>query len=71
VSYSHLDSKYIERLKIHLRPFEKSGLVDLWSDTRINVREKWKEKIESALNNSAIAILLISADFFCIRVYNR
>lgn len=63
VSYSHADSKYLDRLKIHLKPFEKSGLIDLWSDTKINAGEKWKDKIESALEKSAIAILLVSADF--------
>lgn len=63
VSYSHTDTSYLERLKIHLRPFEKNGLIDLWSDTKIKAGEKWKEKIEKALEKSAIAILLISADF--------
>lgn len=63
VSYSHEDYKYLERLKVHLKPFEKSGLIDVWSDTKIKAGEKWKEKIEIALEKSAIAILLVSADF--------
>lgn len=63
VSYSHSDTEYLERLKIHLKPFEKSGQIDLWADTNIKAGEKWKEKINEALENSVIAILLISADF--------
>lgn len=63
VSYSHVDVAYLNRLKVHLKPFEKSGLIDLWVDTKIKAGEKWKEKIESALEKSAIAILFISADF--------
>ncbi|MDP8202350.1 MAG: toll/interleukin-1 receptor domain-containing protein [Candidatus Tenebribacter burtonii] len=63
VSYSHVDTEYLERLIVHLKPFEKKGLIDLWVDTKIKVGEKWKEKIETALKRSAIAILLISADF--------
>lgn len=63
VSYSQVDKEYLERLNIHLKPFEKRGLIDLWSDTKIKAGEKWKERIERALDNSAIAILLISADF--------
>lgn len=63
VSYSHVDKEYLERLQVHLKPFEKNGLIDLWIDTKIKVGEKWKEKIENALEKSAIAILLISADF--------
>ncbi|MES2132571.1 MAG: toll/interleukin-1 receptor domain-containing protein [Bacteroidota bacterium] len=63
VSYSHTDNEYLERLKIHLKPFEKKGQIDLWVDTKIKGGEKWKEKINSALDKSVIAILLISADF--------
>lgn len=63
VSYSHVDVAYLDRLKVHLKPFEKSGLIDLWVDTKIKAGEKWKEKIEIALEKSAIAILFISADF--------
>lgn len=63
VSYSHMDTAYLERLKIHLRPFEKKGQIDLWEDTKIKAGEKWKDKINAALEKSVIAILLISADF--------
>lgn len=63
VSYSHNDTEYLERLKIHLKPFEKKGQIDLWADTKIKAGEKWKDKINAALDKSVIAILLISADF--------
>lgn len=63
VSYSHTDNEYLERLKIHLKPFEKKGQIDLWVDTKIKGGEKWKDKINAALDKSVIAILLISADF--------
>jgi hypothetical protein len=63
ISYSHTDSEYLNRLHVHLKPFEKSGQVELWSDTKINAGDKWKTKIEQALSKAAIAILLISADF--------
>ncbi len=63
VSYSHTDTEYLDRLKIHLKPFEKKGQIDLWVDTKIKAGEKWREKINNALEKSVIAILLISADF--------
>jgi hypothetical protein len=63
VSYSHSDMEYLERLKVHLKPFEKKGQIDLWADTKIKAGDKWKEKINIALDKSVIAILLISADF--------
>lgn len=63
ISYSHVDTIYLERLKVHLKPFEKKGQIDLWEDTKIKAGEKWKEKINSALDKAVIAILLVSADF--------
>jgi len=58
VSYSHEDTQYLNRLKVHMRPFEKKGHIDLWVDTKITAGEKWKEKIKHALDKSVIAILL-------------
>jgi len=63
VSYSHTDIEYLDRLKVHLKPFEKKGQIDLWVDTRIKAGENWRNKIDTALEMSVIAILLISADF--------
>jgi len=63
VSYCHRDVTYLERLKVHLKPIERKGAVQLWSDTLLLSGEKWKLKIERALDSAAIAILLISADF--------
>ena len=63
VSYSHKDFIYLDRVRIHLKPLERKGLIDLWSDTLILSGEKWKEKIATALDKAAIALLLISADF--------
>lgn len=63
VSYSHADSDYLARLKIHIRPFEREGLVELWSDARIKPGHKWKAEIAKAIDRAAVAILLVSADF--------
>jgi hypothetical protein len=63
VSYSHVDREYLARLKVHLRPFERENLVEVWSDTKIHVGQDWRKEIQAALDRSAAAILLISADF--------
>lgn len=63
ISYSHKDRSYFDRLNVHLKPLEKKGLIEPWSDTRISAGEKWKKEIEKALNQAQVAILLISADF--------
>lgn len=63
LSYSHKDQETLERLSIHLRPLERLGLIDPWSDKRIRAGDLWRKEIERALSNAAIAVLLISADF--------
>jgi hypothetical protein len=63
VSYSHADSGVVERLMVHLKPLEREGLLDPWTDTRIEAGGRWKEEIASALDSAAAAILVVSADF--------
>lgn len=63
ISYSHKDSKYLDRLKVHLKVLGREVLLDAWADTRIRSSDRWKEKIEKALNEASDAILLISTDF--------
>ncbi len=63
VSYSHMDKEYLARLKVHIRPFERADLVELWSDTKIVPGSDWRIEIASAIDRAAAAILLVSADF--------
>jgi len=63
VSYSHSDDHYLRRLEVHLAPFEKAGLIQLWSDKKIKAGQKWQDLIQQALEDAVIAILFISADF--------
>jgi hypothetical protein len=63
VSYSHHDAAWLERLRVHLKPLEREGLIDLWDDTRIAVGSLWREQIDAALDSARVAILLISGQF--------
>jgi hypothetical protein len=62
ISYSHADREAFDRLQVHLKPLQRAELVEVWADTRIKARDKWKEQITRALDKAAIAVLLISAD---------
>jgi flagellar biosynthesis GTPase FlhF len=63
VSYSHEDSVWLERLKVHMEPLIRDGLVDFWDDTKIQPGMDWQSSIREAIGSSSVAILLISADF--------
>lgn len=63
VSYSHSDRPWLDRLKTHLRPLMRGGIIDLWDDTRINPGSDWRKEIDQALSKAQLAILIVSADF--------
>src|SRR4051794_40318376 len=63
VSYSHKDQKWLDRVRVHLRPSVREGLLDLWDDSRINAGADWRAEITNALSRARVAILLVSADF--------
>lgn len=63
ISYSHRDKRYKERLETHLKSYNIDDKIDYWSDSDIAPGDKWEETIKNAINETAIAILLLSADF--------
>lgn len=63
ISYSHKDSKWLQRLQVHLKPMLKLGIIDLWDDTRIKPGARWRTEIERAVKRAKVAVMLISADF--------
>jgi len=63
VSYSHKDRRWLEQLRIHLKPLERDNLVDMWDDTRIRAGNDWRAEIAGAIRGARVAVLLITADF--------
>lgn len=62
--YSRRDIRWKERVEVHLQPLERKGVIDVWSDRRIEFGDVWREEIAAALDRARIAVLLVSADFF-------
>ncbi len=63
VSYNHKDERFLKEFKTNISPILRVSQLDLWDDTRIKPGEDWNLQIEEALNNSDIAILLVSENF--------
>ena len=63
ISYSHKDAAYQLRLRTHLTPFERKGMLRCWADTKIQAGDVWQKEIKHALEETIVAIILISADF--------
>jgi hypothetical protein len=62
-SYSHKDKKMLEKIKTFFVPFvNRDGLI-VWDDTKIEAGNEWRQEIDKALNETAVAVMLVSADF--------
>jgi hypothetical protein len=59
ICYSSNDKKYLEELRMHLKPSH----VDVWDATQIPIGARWREEISHALDTTKVAIMLVSATF--------
>ena len=53
----------MQRLRVHLTSYERSGIVEIWDDTKIAPGDRWHSEIQVAIDRAAASIVLISADF--------
>ena len=63
VSYSHEDGELKNRLLEQLGVLQSQGLLDVWTDDRIQTGDRWHDEIVRALDGASIAVLLVSASF--------
>jgi len=67
ISYSRADNKrpnFLEELLQQIRPFEVSGQLGVFVDTRIRPSDRWFRAIMAGLANHQLAILLVGPGFF-------
>jgi formylglycine-generating enzyme required for sulfatase activity len=63
VSYSHQDDELRKELGKHLSGLERRELIKLWLDRDIEAGLEWANEIDQNLEQAAIILLLVSADF--------
>src|SRR5262249_47183103 len=63
ISYSHKDEMWKDRLMSHLSVLYYERLLHVWTDRRIEVGADWQEKVNEAMGDSRVAVLLITANF--------
>jgi hypothetical protein len=62
-SYAHEDHSFLLKLKDHLMPMQREGLVQVQADIDISPGEEREQKISHFLNYAQIILLLISSNF--------
>jgi hypothetical protein len=61
--YAHEDEDLLNKLKAHLRPLEREGLIEVWHDRDISAGTEWEQQISKHLKEAQIILLLVSSDF--------
>src|SRR5437870_13242283 len=61
--YAHEDEQLLNKLKNHLFPLKRTGLIDIWHDRDISAGTDWEQQIKSHLNQAQIILLMVSPDF--------
>ncbi len=63
ISYSHRDEEEKDHLVSHLGVLASEGLLDLWVDDRLAAGGDWESEIGSAMDQAALALLLVTRHF--------
>src|SRR6185369_239237 len=63
ISYSHKDSRWVERLKEHLSVAQHEDLLEIFDDSMLSPGEDWCDRLHREMDSARIALLLISASF--------
>jgi hypothetical protein len=61
--YDHEDEAFLNKLKMHLSPLQREGLIDIWYDREISAGAEKGREIDKHLNSAHIILLLVSPAF--------
>jgi len=60
--HCHADEKFAARLRTHLQPKIRQGVIDLWDASQIQPGTLWQNERAQAIQSCAVAVVLVSAD---------
>ncbi len=63
ISYSRVDKRGVDELRLHLAPLQRTGKVKLFYDAEIIPGEKWDKRIRQELESADIILFFLSPDF--------
>jgi internalin A len=63
VSYSHKDEALRDELETHLKLLQRQRIISVWHDRKILAGQDWEHEIDQRLEQAAIILFLVSADF--------
>ena len=61
--YAREDELLLNKLKTRLKPLQRQGLINFWSDRDIHAGANWEQEINKQLREAHIILLLVSPDF--------
>lgn len=68
VSYSHADTReWLRRFLVMLQPLVDNQRLAVWADEYIEVGGEWRRHIDGAIDQAAVALLLVSPEFLASR----
>lgn len=63
ISYSHKDTKWLEKIVTISKPLIRKKTIKLWSDIQIKPGAEWQKEISDALVSAKIGLLLVTPNF--------
>jgi hypothetical protein len=63
ISYSHKDEDFKNELVTMLAGLQRRKIIDAWQDCSIEPGDEWFLSIQNAINDSDMALFLVSSDF--------
>src|SRR6266702_3671187 len=61
--HAHEDEPLLDKLKSHLSPLRRQGLIQMWHDRDISAGTEWEQEISKHLNGAQIILLMVSPNF--------